>query len=176
MTGLRAMTEADLSSVMEIIGQAQKFLAAQGIEQWQNGYPDAATMRNDIEKEQGYIFESEGMAAGIITIALGGEPNYDKIYDGRWNTEAPYACIHRMAVAEVFRGKSISDAMIRAAEALIRNRGFLSIRVDTHRQNSRMQRMLLRNGFARRGVIYLQNRMDAASERIAFDKYIGEIV
>ena len=174
MTGLRAMAENDVPEVLEIIRQAQAFLAAQGIDQWQNGYPNAESTRNDIEKKQGYIYDVDGRPAGILSIVLGDEPSYQTIYGGEWRTAEPYACIHRMAIGDRYRGGETADAMMRAAEALVIEKGIDYIRVDTHRENVRMRRMLRRNGYVRCGVIYLSGRLEANDERVAFDKLLNE--
>jgi len=172
MTSLRAMTISDLPRVLEIIGEAQAFLAAQNINQWQNGYPNEETMRSDIEKEQSYVSTVDNQTVGMMTIVFDGEPSYRTIYDGAWSAVVPYACIHRMAIGGSFRGGKTADEMIRAAEALVIKKGFRYIRVDTHRENQRMQRMLFRNRFLRCGVIYLSEGLEANDERIAFDKVL----
>lgn len=172
MSGLRLMTTNDLPRVMEIVGQAQAYLAAQGIDQWQSGYPDEPTEREDIARSQGYVWEEDGHVCAITTITFEGEPCYAHIYEGNWNTPEPYACIHRLAIDTDFRGKGIADALMKASEALVKARGLQGIRVDTHRQNVVMQRMLMRNGYQRCGVIYLPKDIDFGAERIAFDKIV----
>lgn len=174
MTGLREMTVSDLPRVLEIIRQAQAFLATQGIGQWQNGYPNAETTQNDIEKKQGYVYDIDGQTAGILSIVLGGEPSYQAIYEGGWRTAAPYACFHRLAIGDPFRGGETADAMMRAAEALVIGKGINNIRVDTHRHNIRMQRMLLRNGYVRCGTIFLSGGLEENDGRFAFDKILHE--
>ena len=46
----RKATETDLNAIMNIISQAQNYLKEQGIDQWQNGYPNRQTIKKDIEK------------------------------------------------------------------------------------------------------------------------------
>lgn len=166
------MTTSDVPRVMEIIGKAQTYLAAQGIDQWQTGYPDESAVRNDIALSQGYVWEQDGYVCAITTVAFASEPCYANIYEGNWHTPEPYACIHRLAIDSNFRGTGIADALMKASEALVKERGVRGIRVDTHRQNVVMQRMLLRNGYERCGVIYLPEDIDFGAERIAFDKIV----
>ena len=47
---LRKAHQADLPAIMEIIHQAQQSLAEQGVDQWQDGYPDEAAILRDMEK------------------------------------------------------------------------------------------------------------------------------
>ncbi|HBN29292.1 MAG TPA: GNAT family N-acetyltransferase, partial [Clostridiaceae bacterium] len=46
------------------------------------------------------------------------------------------------------------------------SKGVHSIKIDTHRENKSMQRLLKKNGFEYCGIIYLKDK----SERIAFEK------
>ena len=47
----RKTEAADLDGVMEIVRQAQASLKARGIDQWQNGYPNENTLREDIQNK-----------------------------------------------------------------------------------------------------------------------------
>ena len=40
----RIATSDDVSKIMEIVKQAQRYLKDQGINQWQNNYPDKETI------------------------------------------------------------------------------------------------------------------------------------
>lgn len=171
MNTLRPMEEADLPQVMRIVAQAQAYLAAQGIDQWQNGYPDEAAFRSDIRRGNGYVLAEGETVQGVCAIVFDGEPTYDRIYEGAWTTPEPYAAIHRVAVDAALRGTGAADALMQSAERVVREKGFQGIRIDTHRQNVVMQRMLARNGFSLCGVIYLQD----GAERVALEKVlVGE--
>ncbi len=164
----RLAREADLPHIMAIVRQAQAHLGAQGIDQWQDGYPDEATLRRDIALSQGYVLEGEAGIEGIATIVFTGEPCYVRIEQGAWKTSEPYACIHRVALRADLRGSGASARLMRAAEAVVRAHGFPSIRIDTHRQNLGMQKMLAKQGYTCCGVIYLEN----GAERLALEKAI----
>ena len=166
MNTLRLMQTQDIPNALSIIAQAQSYLAAQGVNQWQDGYPNEASTLSDIRLRQGYVWEEDASIQAVITITFDGEPTYEPIYEGAWHSDAPYACIHRIAISKERRGTGLARALLQAAEELIQSRGFYAIRVDTHRQNMPMQRLLTRHGFQPCGIIYLQD----GSERIAFDK------
>ncbi len=168
MSEFRLAREEDLPQIMTIIAEAQAFLASCGVNQWQDGYPDEAVMRGDMRLGQGYVLTEGDMVLGIATVTFAGEPTYDVIYDGAWTTPEPFACIHRTAISAGRRGTGSADALMQAAEALVRARGVPSIRIDTHRENLVMQRMLARNGYSQCGVIYLES----GAERIALEKRV----
>ena len=49
MMKLLAAKKEDLFAIMQIIQQAQSYLAMQNIEQWQNGYPNEKVILKDIK-------------------------------------------------------------------------------------------------------------------------------
>ena len=170
MRTFRLSRREDLPQIMAIIAQAQAYLAAQGIDQWQDGYPDEAIVREDIRLGRGYVLEEDGRVLGIATVDFGGEPTYDIIYDGTWTTKEPYACIHRVALDAGTRGTGAADEIMRRAEEIVRGRGVCGIRIDTHRENVVMQGMLKRNGYAPCGIIYLDGGKEHGAPRVALDK------
>ena len=45
---LRTAAPEDLGKIMELIDQAKAFLKRNGVDQWQNGYPDQTCIEEDI--------------------------------------------------------------------------------------------------------------------------------
>ena len=106
----------------------------------------------------------DGLAQAFI---LGEEPTYTHIYEGNWKTNGlRYATLHRVAVLEERKGNGIAGNMLHEAEALCRFCNMNSIRIDTHRENLSMQRMMQKNGFVYCGIIYLED----GAERLAYEK------
>ena len=159
----------DVPAVMRLVDQAKAYMKESGIDQWQNGYPNAESIEKDIAHGYSYVMEEDGRIVGTLAVIFDGEPTYDKIYDGAWKTEGePYAAVHRVAVDAGCKGRGIAGAMIEEVAKLCRKRGVRSIKNDTHRDNQSMQRMQAKNGFEYCGVIYLED----GAERIAFEKKI----
>ena len=142
-------TEADLQAVIELVAQGRAALARQGVDQWQDGYPSPETVRRDLLRGDGRIVRIDGAAAAYAAFVFDGEPAYDRIEEGGWAAEGPYAA-----------------ALLREAarEALVR--GIRSFRIDTHPDNGPMRALLVREGFACRGKV----RYEAV--RLAYEKPI----
>ena len=101
-----------------------------------------------------------------------GEPTYDKIYDGHWLTGddgRDYIAIHRVAISVSSRGSGLSGKIIDFAVSFAKEKGRKSLRIDTHRGNAVMRRMLEKNGFEYCGIIYLES----GDERIAYEKVLN---
>lgn len=161
---IRLSQPDDLDALMNIFHEAQGTIAALGIDQWQNGYPSEQVILEDIACQRSYVVEQEGSVRATFVL-VDTEPTYLEIHEGQWLGK-DYVAIHRVAVAVSYRGTGISDAIIRYAEHDARRRGKDSLRIDTHRGNIPMCKMLSKQGFLYRGVIYL---LDGAP-RVAYEK------
>lgn len=166
MLQLRKAKEEELAGAMRIIQMAKEHLKAQGIDQWQNGYPDEARIARDIAEGKGYFLTEDDIISGYLCIDYDGEPAYENL-NGEWATAGPYVVVHRMAFSDKARGKGLADAAFRLVEKQSAGKGIRSFRVDTDEDNKKMRHILEKNGFVYRGTIWFDN-----SVKIAFDKKI----
>ena len=164
----RKAVEADAGSIMNIIRQAQDYFREHDIDQWQNNYPNLEILKNDISNKNGYVLVKDHIIVGTVTVIFGAEKSYESIYDGKWLSDLQYAVIHRIAVDSSYKGLGLSAVIVKNIEDICLKMGVHSIRVDTHRDNVSMQRMLQKNGFVYCGIIYLEGN----AERIAFEKLL----
>ena len=156
----------DIERVMEIIKQAQQYFKEKGINQWQNGYPNAKVIENDIKNGHSFVLIKNNEIVGTIAISFEGEATYNKIFEGDWKSNDNYAVIHRIAVDHELKGIGLSSEMIKQTELMCNKKSVGSIKVDTHEDNQAMQRSLIKNGFDYCGVIYLAD----GSKRVALDR------
>lgn len=168
---IRKAVRADIARIMEIVTQAREYFADVGIPQWQGEYPSQNDFLSDIEDGRLYV-AYDGDVLGVYCYDNRGDRNYDVISDGSFALDEPYAAIHRVAVAGDAKGRGIAGKMVEHAVMLAKSEGFRYMRGDTHRLNSSMQRMFIKNGFTRRGIIYLDGKKDSENERFAFDRIL----
>lgn len=160
--------ESDIDEIMNIIKVAQEDFKNKGINQWQNNYPNAEIIKEDIDKNNSYVLKDGGKIIGTTALIFDGESDYDTIYDGDWLSHGDYAVIHRMAIDFNYRGTGLASIFLKKTEDLARNNGIYSIKVDTHRENMPMTKLLLKNGYKECGWIYLKD----GNKRIAFEKLL----
>ena len=165
-----AINKPDINNVpemMEIFDEARESIRTLGINQWQNGYPHCDVIESDIAREYSRVVSSDGKIVATFAIIDDGEPTYDKIYDGAWLTgeTKDYVAIHRVAILISCRGQGIAAKIIAYAADTAKNLGFASLRIDTHRGNIVMRKMLEKNGFTHCGTIYLAD----GDERVAYE-------
>ena len=157
---IRPATDADLEAIESIYDSARRFMRQTGnLHQWVNGYPSRAVITADLEAGHLFVCEENAGILGVFCFFIGNDPTYEKIYDGTWLKKGEGGVIPRIAVA--VPGKGVAQFCFDYAFSQCGN-----IRIDTHRDNIPMQKALLKNGFARCGVIYLLN----GDERIAYQK------
>lgn len=152
--------EADLPRILKIYDIAKAYMCANGNpNQWNGAYPDPETLRTDIEKQRLYVYKKDGRIHGVFMLLLEEEPTYAYIEDGSWREETPYGTIHRLAGDGEVKG--LFAKCVAFCEKKVPY-----LRADTHFDNHTMQHLLEKNGFERRGIIYLKN----GDPRIAYQK------
>jgi len=162
---IRKTTPHDLAIVMEIYAYAQAYMIENGNpNQWWTVHPPQALIEEDIRAGLSYVVtdDNPGNANEVIAVFyfnVEEEPTYSKI-DGTWLNDCPYGVVHR--IAKGARGKGVGAFVLNWCIAQHPN-----IRIDTHRDNAAMLRLLEKLGYTRCGIIWLD---DLGDERIAFQK------
>ncbi|MGL5786549.1 MAG: GNAT family N-acetyltransferase [Bacteroidales bacterium] len=153
----------DIPFIMSVINEAQAYFKNKGIDQWQNGYPNDDSILCDITAGHSYVFLIDNRVIATAMISFDGETTYDLI-DGKWLNNEPYAVVHRIAVCSGLKGKNIAGSILDIVRKLSEQNNICNIRVDTHRENLSMQRVLEKWGFTYCGIIYLKD----GAERLAY--------
>ena len=168
---IRRTTLSDIASVMEVIADAQLRLRNAGVDQWQDGYPTADIIADDISKGVGYVASTtDGAIVGYEAVVLTGEQAYMQLPDDAWNTPNEYVVVHRLCVLKGHTRMGVAKEMMAFAAQHAIERGVYAFRIDTHKGNVRMMSLLPQLGFKRVGVV----RYDSG-EREAFDIKLSNI-
>ncbi|MBR2370710.1 MAG: GNAT family N-acetyltransferase [Clostridia bacterium] len=171
---IRISKKSDIDSIMVIIADARQSLGKLGIDQWQYGYPSRDIVKEDIVKGQSYVvcddIDGKEQIIAVFTTLRTGEPTYEQIFEGQWNTSGRYFALHRIAISKKYRYKGLGKHIIDYIKSLCRDNNVGSIRVDTHTGNIPMRKMLEKNGFEYCGIIYLMD----GQERVAYEAVVAE--
>lgn len=169
MMEFRKAVPQDLDQIMRIVEQARALFRESGIPQWQNGYPNAQSIQQDIDNGWSWVLCAQGKVCAIAAIVLQPDPNYAEI-EGKWLWDGPYAAIHRVAVDGSFKKQGLASRMVEEAAALASKMGRGSLRCDTHEVNRPMRGMLEKNGFQLCGKIYLLD--DNHAPRVVYERLL----
>ena len=159
----------DISDIMTIFEQAKRRMREQGIDQWQDGYPDESTVRNDLKRHQGHIFLKWFEPAAYAAIVFDKEPYYEKI-DGRWLSNGePYVTVHRLAVHDNFLGLDLARHALKYAEKRAKIQNVCWFRIDTHHDNIPMRNLIRDFWFTFCGVVQVRD-----GKRRAYEKRVAD--
>lgn len=154
----RKATKQDIPAIMKIIDEAKLFLKNSGSSQWQGEYPNQETIKADLDRHVGYCLIADEKVAGYAAAITGVEPTYLKIEAGQWqNEQDDYTTFHRIAISSAFRGMHLAKFFFSNLISLKYNEGIRNFRIDTSKNNQIMQHLALANGFAERGIIYVDD-------------------
>ena len=168
---IQLSTFEDIPAIIAIINDAKEYLASQKIDQWQNGYPNAEQVVNDIKNNESYVVvndENEIIATAMFT--TNPEPTY-KIIDGNWNIDEneKYGVVHRMAIKKEFRKFGLATFMFHEFHQQLLEKNIKSLKIDTHEENFGMQALIKKLGYTYCGIIYTNYH----AKRLAFEKVIS---
>ncbi len=157
---IRKTKEEDVAAAEEIYEAARAYMKASGNpDQWRDGYPGKKEILSDMKEGHSYVCEDSGEVVAVFYFGEGPDPTYEKIYGGAWLNDEPYSVIHRIAVKH--HGRGIVDFCFSECQKISDN-----LKIDTHKNNIPMQRVLKRAGFVECGTVYLAS----GDPRIAFQK------
>ena len=156
---IRTATNADWETILKIYIRAREYMRQTGNpNQWKDDSPSLYVLREDIQKKQLFVLEDSDGIQGVFALIPGEDPTY-RLIEGRWLNNAPYAAIHRVASAG--RKTGVLEVCLQYCQDNYRN-----LRIDTHEDNKIMQHLLIKFGFLRCGIIYLEN----GDSRIAYQR------
>ena len=152
----------EVDAIMQVMEDAKKCLAESGSDQWQNGYPNANIIIDDIISGQAYVALEEGDVIAYAAVTRSPESAYDAIYEGKWQGgESEYLVFHRIAVVAANQGQKVAQTFL---EGLIEGFDYLDFRSDTHAENKIMQHIFEKLGFQQVGKVPVDG------ERLAYQK------
>lgn len=150
----------DVNDICDIYDQARVFMRENGNpNQWGTGYPTRELVKQDIVRGNSYVCVEKNQIVGTFYFANEKDATYMEIYDGKWLNDKEYGVIHRIAAVGTTKG--VASFCFEWCFDQCDN-----LKIDTHKDNVVMQKVLEKNGFIYCGKIYLAN----GSERIAYQK------
>lgn len=163
---LRKAEDSEVKLIWEILQQAISRRKSDGSDQWQNGYPNEDSIKDDINNGAGYIYEIDEKIACYAAVIFDIEPAYE-IIEGKWKSSGKYAVVHRVAISKDFAGKGIATRLFSEIENLVKSKEYFVIKVDTNFDNLAMLKILEKLKYEYCGKVYFRG-----SERNAFEKIL----
>lgn len=165
---IRLAEKRDIDKIMQIIADARESIGRLGIDQWQYGYPTRESVKEDISFSRTFVVVDGDEICATFALIFNGEPTYKKIYCGAWIGDGEYVALHKIAIDGAHRGSGAAREIMDYIEAYSRDKGYVSVRVDTHHGNIPMRKMLEKNGYEYCGTIHLLD----GQPRVAYEKLV----
>lgn len=145
----RKAVKSDLADICAVYRAAIRYLDDQGIDQWDDIYPSAKEILEDIENNEMYLGVTDGIACAFTL-----NTKHDSEYDsGAWQyPNAHYCVIHRLCVNPASQGNGIGTEAMCYIENLQKNK-FEAIRLDAFSQNPTALHLYEKLGYRRAGEV-----------------------
>ena len=164
---IRKAKNTDLDNIMKMYKSCVAGMLKNGIDQWDDTYPDTETIAQDLENQTYYVTEEKGEIIGGINIDQNQDPTY---LDINWQDASnQFLVVHRLGVKEENWGDGIGKSLMIFTEELVKKKDLKSIRLDTYSGNPKAMEFYIRLGYRDLGAIHLK---PDKNEYYCFEKII----
>ena len=155
---IRKAHKGDLENIMKMYRSCIKGMFENGIDQWDDTYPNANIISEDLNVGTYYVVEIDKIIIGGVNI----DRNQDETYlEIDWEDKSDsFLVVHRLGVKKDFWNKKIGKCLMLFAESLVLEKGLNSIRLDTYSGNPKAIEFYRRLEYRELGTIDLKPNKD----------------
>jgi GNAT superfamily N-acetyltransferase len=149
----------EIDAILALTKACGKHMRDNGIDQWDENYPDYDSLLNDIKTETLFAYREGDAILGIIVLNESQDEEYSAM---NWSTndDDRNIVVHRLAVHPEHQGKGIARSIMDFAERWAADNNFDAIRLDTFSRNPRNQKFYTNRGYTELGSVYLKYKKD----------------
>jgi len=152
---IRAALLSDLNSLVEIASKIREQMKSVNLKQWLGNYPNYEDFYKDFQLQGLFVYELNEIIVGSISILPENDPPYREI---NWDSSEAVV-IHRIMVDPSFQRIGIASKLFRFAINYGREKEYVSLKIDTHPDNQKMQNLICKFNFKYKGYIKSINRL-----------------
>ena len=159
----RLLQKSELPELVLLYQSAIRRMCEQGIDQWDERYPDYDTLFLDIQKKEMYGLFDEGRLVASVVL----NEEQDEEYQGvSWQLRFDrIGVIHRLCVDAAQQRRGYARKIALLAEQEFRRLGYQCIRLDAFPQNPPAMRLYDNLGYCQCGSIRLRKGIFACFEK-----------
>ncbi|WP_432412371.1 GNAT family N-acetyltransferase [Rasiella sp. SM2506] len=155
---IRKAKPSEIDKIITITRACATKMAAEGIFQWDDAYPNKAAFEKDGQRNELFVLFTEESIIGCITISSEKDEEYNTI---DWLTkDGLNYYIHRLAVHPDFQHQGNAKKLMDFAETWARQQHALSVRLDTFSKNNRNRRFYEARGYQKLGDVYFPRQTE----------------
>lgn len=144
----------DLPALLALKEACIARMRADGIEQWDEVYPDMAVFTRDLAAGTLHVLREGGGIIACLTL----DTTHDPLWQGMaWSAAGePAAAVHRLMVHPAAQGRGLAKQLMAHAESLARSQGFRAIHLDCFTANPAALALYERLGYRRTGTAQMR--------------------
>jgi ribosomal protein S18 acetylase RimI-like enzyme len=151
----------EIRAISELAKVVRSDMWINGLEQWTGNYPAYENFYQDYVNKGLYVLVEEGLIIGSVSIFVENEVAYHEVV---WEKDKSLV-VHRVIVDPARQGKGYGKQLLEFALSMAQQGGFDSVKIDTHPDNLKMQKLLKSMNFNYRGYL-------SSINRLAFEKVV----
>ncbi len=147
--------KAELITISALAKKTRQYMQNLGLKQWVDGYPDYAQFLFDYNNQGLYVYKEDNVIIASMSLL----PENDEAYkELKWLKDKSIV-MHRVLVDPEHQKSGIGGLLFNYAINLARTNSYESVKVDTHPDNYKMQRLIKKMEFQDIGYLSGINRL-----------------
>lgn len=153
-TIFRPADMGDYAQILSLFQSAVRCMQSEGIDQWDDVYPDEATLLSDIRNGWMHLLVKNNAVACAVAL---NELQDEEYIHGDWLCRGgKIAVVHRLCVQPAFQNGGVGRDAMRRSQELLGRRGYSSVRLDTFSGNPKAIRLYESLGYRRAGKVFFR--------------------
>ena len=163
----RQASTADATELLQLARDCVAAMRSAGIEQWDEVYPSLDNIQTDIAHGTLWVWQEDEKIMGCITVDSHQDPMWKNL---AWTPNSePVAAVHRLMVHPSQQGRGLATQLMHRAEAIARQSGSRSVRLDTFTNNPAAMALYPRMGYMPTGTVILRK-----GEFMGYEKLLND--
>jgi GNAT superfamily N-acetyltransferase len=152
LPSVRVARSSDVDSVERLLRDCIAAMREAGIEQWDDVYPNRATICSDVNEGTMYLrFVHGPILVGAVVLNEYQNPEYSSV---PWTIDGVrVAVVHRLMVDPRYQGNGVARELMGSVEERARELGYEAIRLDAFAANPRALRLYHGLGYHDAGCV-----------------------
>lgn len=146
----------DLFEIDELAEKVITHMKESKIPQWELTYPRYEHFEEDVINKALIIYKDNDQIIGCMAILPENDPPYQTI--SSWQKQYSIV-IHRVLINPDVQRKGVASELMQFAKTYGKQKGYESIKIDTHPKNFKMRNFLQKNGFIEGDYIEVMDRI-----------------
>ena len=147
---IQKVTIQDIDVLLKLVQNVIHHMRNQGIDQWDEFYPDKEILEKDIYNQQAFGYYEDNALCAYLTLNEEFDEEYLKV---NWKTTGKPLIIHRLFIQAEKQGKGIAKKLIDFAEAYAKEHQYQSLRLDAFSKNPGALHLYESRGYIKAGEV-----------------------